>query len=99
MAHGGLARLAAACNLQAANTTALVSFVRQGLGATVLPESVVAALADNLGFCRPADPETQRNPHMICSADRRLSPAAQSFWTTVVNHAPAARRGDDTPPG
>src|SRR6056297_2739841 len=60
VANADIARLSATCNLQAANTTALLSFVRRGLGATVLPESVVTTLGSDLGFCRPVDPETRR---------------------------------------
>jgi len=90
--HADIVRLAAACNLQAANTTALLSFVRQGLGATILPESVVTTLGADLGFCRPADPETQRSLDMICNPDRRLSPAAETFWEAVRRHVEAEDR-------
>ncbi|MDG4647992.1 LysR family transcriptional regulator [Roseibacterium sp. SDUM158017] len=83
VANAGIARLASGCNLQAANTTALLCFVRQGLGATILPESVVRTLGADLGFCRPTDPETRRNLHMICNPDRRMSPAAEIFWNAV----------------
>lgn len=82
-----IARLAATCNLQAANTTALLSFVRQGLGATVLPESVVHPLGSDLGFCVPADPKVSRSLLMIRSPDRRLSPAAEIFWNAVRSSA------------
>jgi DNA-binding transcriptional LysR family regulator len=87
IAHADVVRHAAGCNLQAANTTALLSFVRQGLGATVLPESVVHALGRDLGFCVPADPVTHRSLHMISSPERRLSPAAEIFWEAVARNA------------
>lgn len=99
VAHAGIARQAAGCNLQAANTTALLCFVRQGLGATILPGSVVRALGGDLGFCRPTDPETQRGLHMICNDDRRLSPAADSFWHAVLRHVPAQPGNDQAANG
>jgi DNA-binding transcriptional LysR family regulator len=79
-------KLSAACNLQAANTTALLCFVRQGLGATILPESVANTIGSDLGFCCPADPHTRRRLHMICDSNRRKTPAVENFWNTVLAH-------------
>ena len=91
VAHADIMQLASSCNLQAANTTALLCFVRQGLGATILPESVVTNLGPDLGFCRPADPETQRSLQMVGNSNRRMSPAAESFWNAVAGHVGADR--------
>lgn len=84
VARSDIPALVSACNLRAANTTALLSFVRQGLGATVLPESVVHALGRDLGFCVPDDPITYRSLDMIFNPDRRLSPPAEIFWNAVA---------------
>ncbi len=83
--HEIVPRLMESGTLQARNTTALLSFVREGLGATILPESVLAHFPDRLGFARPADPVATRSVHMIRSHDRRLSPAAQEFWNSIMN--------------
>ncbi|MEZ5778603.1 MAG: LysR family transcriptional regulator [Paracoccaceae bacterium] len=72
------------CNLQARNTTALLSFVHEGLGATILPEGAVSHRPEGLGFVRPVDPETMRDLRMICSAERKLGPAAQEFWNALA---------------
>ncbi|MCV2863758.1 LysR family transcriptional regulator [Albidovulum sediminicola] len=79
-----VARLLEACNLEARNTTALLSFVREGLGATVLPEGAVPILGSAIGFVRPDDPPTRRALRMICRADRKLGPAAQAFWDVLL---------------
>ncbi len=72
------------CTLQARNTTALLSFVREGLGATILPEGALSILGDTLAFTRPADPATQRELRMISSTERRLSPAAEAFRDALL---------------
>ncbi|WP_150523096.1 LysR family transcriptional regulator [Roseibium sediminis] len=68
------------CTLEARNTTALLSFVREGLGATILPEGAVSRQPEEIGFIRPEDPHAQRQLRMIRNPDRRLSPVAQEFW-------------------
>ncbi|MFC2968517.1 LysR family transcriptional regulator [Acidimangrovimonas pyrenivorans] len=73
-----------ACTLQARNTTALLSFVREGLGATILPEGVASILGGGLGFVRPADPTVRRALRMICNPGRKLGPAAQDFWNALA---------------
>jgi DNA-binding transcriptional LysR family regulator len=79
-----VAEILKTCNLQARNTTALLSFVREGLGATILPEGAASILGGDLGFVRPGDPATMRELRMICNAERRLSPAAQEFWNALM---------------
>lgn len=80
----GVRQRVEACNLQARNTTALLSFVRQGLGATVLPQSAVAASPEGLAFVCPQDPPARRELRKIRSDERRLSPVAEAFWNTLT---------------
>ncbi len=75
------------CTLEARNTTALLSFVREGLGATILPEGAVAHQGSEIGFARPADPLAQRQLRMIRNPDRRLSPVAEAFWKLIAERA------------
>lgn len=70
--------------LSARNTTALLSFIRAGLGATVLPSSVIADGADDLVFLRPENPKMSRNLVKIRNPLHRLSPAAEAFWTILA---------------
>lgn len=82
--HSCVKRLLGACNLEARNTTALLSFVRAGLGATVLPRGAVQYQSDELVFLMPADPTTQRQLLKIRSEDRHLGPAAEAFWDALL---------------
>ncbi|MCV2868909.1 LysR family transcriptional regulator [Defluviimonas sp. WL0002] len=84
VAHDDIAGLLDGCNLEARNTTALLSFVREGLGATILPEGAVPIIGGGTGFVSPADPKTLRELRMICSSDRKLGPAALEFWNTLL---------------
>ena len=83
VAHACLAPLLATCNLEARNTTALLSFVRAGLGATVLPRSAVQHQLDEVSFLRPDDPPTRRQLRKIREKSRHLSPAAEAFWLSL----------------
>lgn len=67
------------CNLEAKNTTALLSFVRAGIGATILPESALAADPE-LRFLCPAEHRTKRHLIRIHSQDHKMSPVAKQFW-------------------
>lgn len=78
--HPSVPRLLGACNLEARNTTALLSFVRAGLGATVLPRGALQYQPGDLAFLMPADPATRRQLRKIRSGDRHLGPAAEAFW-------------------
>lgn len=73
------------CSLQARNTTALLSFVREGLGATVLPDSALSHAPEGIGFVCPTDPVAQRRLRMISNSERRLNPAAQEFWNSILS--------------
>ena len=81
--HACVHRLLEACNLEARNTTALLSFVRTGLGATILPRGALQHQPDELAFLMPADPTTQRQLRKIRSEDRHLGPAAMAFWDAL----------------
>lgn len=71
------------CALEARNTTALISFVRAGLGATILPQSVHDPSDPDVLFVRPEDPRTQRQLHKILGDAGRFSPAVQAFWDVL----------------
>ncbi|MBK6468207.1 MAG: LysR family transcriptional regulator [Rhodobacter sp.] len=86
-----VAALVAGCTLQARNTTALLSFVREGLGATVLPDSALSHCPEGLGFVSPDDPPARRGLRMITNPGRRLNPAAGEFRSFLASHA---RRAD-----
>lgn len=77
--HPAVAALMERSQIEARNTSALISFVRAGLGATILPRSAVPADASDLCFIAPADPASRRELHVIRREDARLSPAAAAF--------------------
>ncbi|RYG91426.1 LysR family transcriptional regulator [Loktanella sp. IMCC34160] len=87
VSHPTVEELREACNLEARNTTALISFVREGLGATILPQSVRAILPTGLLLNCPDDPVALRTLRMISNPDRRLAPAAQEFWSVIRSSA------------
>lgn len=74
-----------ACNLEARNTTALLSFVHEGLGATILPESAIAPRASELAFTAPENPSASRELRIIRNERRRLSPVGEVFWNTLLS--------------
>ena len=69
--------------LEARNTTALLSFVRSGLGATILPASAIEDRAEGIAFLVPGDPPAFRELRKIRPESRRLSPAGEAFWETL----------------
>ena len=71
------------CNLWVRNTTALLAFVRSGIGVTILPEAAMRAHSDGLRFFVPEDPLSRLEIRKIRRADQRLSPVAQTFWTLL----------------
>ncbi len=70
-------------NLEARNTTALLSFVRSGLGATILPASALEDRSEGIAFIIPSDPPAFRELRKIRSETRRLSPIGQAFWDAL----------------
>lgn len=81
--HPAVERAVDACNLEARNTTALLTFVRAGLGATILPRSAIDGQQDGLAFVVPVDPGTRRELRKISRADGRFSPAVAAFWQAL----------------
>lgn len=70
--------------LTARNTTTLLAFVRTGLGATILPSSVMATESPGLLFIKPDAPEVRRRLLVRTNPRRQLSPAALAFWDSLV---------------
>lgn len=75
--------LLAGCNLTARNTTALISFVRNGLGATVLPFGAMREEPGGLTFYTPTNPTTRRQLRKIRGERSHMSPAVGAFWTSL----------------
>lgn len=67
------------CNLEAKNTTALLAFVRNGIGATILPQSAMISEPELVFLC-PAQKQAKRHLIKIHSPDRQFSPVARQFW-------------------
>jgi len=67
------------CNLEAKNTTALLAFVRNRIGATILPKSAMLA-EPSLVFLRPSQDEAKRHLIKIHSHDRQMGPVSRLFW-------------------
>jgi len=82
--HTEVAVQMARSQIEARNTSALLSFVRAGLGATILPKSAVPAETAELRFIAPTDPISRRELHIIRREDARLSPAAIAFWNVLA---------------
>lgn len=76
--------LLANSSLSARNTTALLSFIRAGLGATILPSSVLLDGSDDLVFLRPENPKMSRNLVKIRNPLHQLSPVAEAFWNILA---------------
>lgn len=83
VSHPAVTQALASCNLQARNTTALIAFVREGLGATVLPDSLMLG-RQGIGYVTPIDPEAGREVRMISNPERRLNPAAARLWDLLA---------------
>lgn len=67
------------CNLEAKNTTALLAFVRNRIGATILPKSAMITEPDLMFLC-PANDKAKRHLIKIHAPDRQMSPVARQFW-------------------
>ena len=78
--HPAIQKMVEHCTLEARNTTALLSFVRAGLGATILPQSIQDPDMPGLAFVVPVEPATKRQLRKILGSDRQFSPAVQAFW-------------------
>ncbi len=83
VSHPVVDRAIESCNLEARNTSALLSFVRAGLGATILPRSAVDEGQDDLVFLVPSDPRTRRDLRKISRTNEGFSPAVNAFWLAL----------------
>jgi DNA-binding transcriptional LysR family regulator len=83
VAHPDIPPLLAKCNLEARNTTALVSFVRAGFGATILPLSAVQHHAEDVRFLSPSNPRVRRQLRKVRDEARHLSPVGEAFWASL----------------
>jgi DNA-binding transcriptional LysR family regulator len=70
--------------LTALNTTTLLSFVRLGLGSTILPERSLYADRGPLLYIQPAGVVFQRTVLLLQQRDRRSSPATHAFREALM---------------
>ncbi|MCB2093964.1 MAG: LysR family transcriptional regulator [Rhodobacteraceae bacterium] len=87
--HPTVQHLVATSLLSARNTTTLLSFVRNGFGATILPRRVLLGEATDLAFLSPQAPVVERQLKLLTSRQRHPSPAANAFREVVLNMARA----------
>lgn len=73
--------------LTAVNTTTLLSFIREKLGATILPERALAKDRGQLCFIQPVGPEHHRRVLLLQRHDRRSSPATLAFREVLLEVA------------
>ena len=74
----------AGSRLRVANTTSLLSLVRQGVGITVLPRMAVEDHRRELAFLPLADLSARRKVEMVFAPRHLLMPAARAFVDTVA---------------
>lgn len=74
----------ASCTLQARSTTALLAYVQNGLGATVLPFNAITRGMTNVAFVQPKNPAVHRVLQKIRREDRPLAPVAEEFWNVLL---------------
>lgn len=72
-------RLMDRCTLEARNTTAILSFVRHGLGVSILPFDAVRNQPDGVEFFVPSDPISRRELRIIQQENSRRNAAVQAF--------------------
>ena len=72
--------LLSSSTLEARNTTAILSFVRRNLGASILPFDSVRDQPDGVEFFVPADPVTRRELRKIKQNKERQSAPVTEFW-------------------
>ncbi|HEX7386912.1 MAG TPA: LysR family transcriptional regulator [Castellaniella sp.] len=69
--------------IEVRNTTALLAFVENRMGVTILPENTVQVRQGPLRFTVPTDPASWRELRKIRNPDRRLSPAGAVLWDLI----------------
>jgi len=81
----GIRLLLAASNLAARNTTAILSFVRCGLGASILPFDAIAGQPDGIEFFVPSHPIARRELRKVRQEGGRLNPPVEAFWDLLAD--------------
>ena len=74
----------AAGTLAARNTTAILSFVRRGLGASILPFEAVRSQPEGVEFFVPPMPISRRELRKIRQGENRLSAPVDAFWQLLA---------------
>lgn len=69
--------------LEARNTTAILSFVRRGLGVSILPFDAVRSQPDGIEFFVPSDPVTHRELRKIRQNRNGASAQIDAFWNLL----------------
>lgn len=82
--HPSVTEVLQDCRIEARNTTALLAFVRAGIGITILPQTAMAEADPALRFFAPHDPHSRRELCKIRNRAAHLSPVAQSFWDLLA---------------
>ncbi|SFU15903.1 LysR family transcriptional regulator [Sedimentitalea nanhaiensis] len=75
--------LLASSTLEARNTTAILSFVRRNLGASILPYDAVRDQPDRVEFFVPTNPVTRRELRKIKQNKDRMSAPVAVFWSLL----------------
>jgi DNA-binding transcriptional LysR family regulator len=87
VAHPTVEQLISTSLLEARNTTTLISFVRSGFGATILPRRAIDNETSGLVFVAPDAPKAERVLHVLTSRRRHPSPATQAFRNALMDLA------------
>jgi DNA-binding transcriptional LysR family regulator len=79
----GIRALLAASNLAARNTTAILSFVRSGLGTSILPYDAIAGQPEGVEFFVPSRPIARRELRKVRQEGGRPNPPLEAFWALL----------------
>ena len=75
--------LMASSTLEARNTTAILSFVRRGFGASILPFEAVKSQPDGVEFFAPSNPISRRELRKIRQGNDYQSVAIETLWSLL----------------
>ncbi|MGB7242928.1 MAG: LysR family transcriptional regulator [Salaquimonas sp.] len=78
--------LLAKSTLEARNTTAILSFVRRGFGASILPYDAVRSQPDGIEFFVPSNPISRRELRKIRQEADYQNDAVQTFWRLLSSN-------------
>lgn len=81
--HPSVHAALAASTLEARNTAAILSFVRSGLGVSILPYDAVGSQPDGVEFFVPTKPLSQRELRKIRQEGKRLAGSVEVFWNLL----------------